>query len=52
MIIIKCDATDCENNFDGECTGCGETIPKYVHIEHGMTGSGFYPICQDYKEKD
>jgi|GEM_PF-6375293 len=51
MIIIKCDATDCENNFDGECTGCGETT-KYVHIEHEMTGSGFYPICQDYKEKD
>ena len=44
MIIIKCDATDCENNFDGECTGCGETIPKYLHIEHEMTASGFHPI--------
>ncbi len=31
MIIIKCDATDCENNFDGEESGCGNRPEKRAY---------------------
>lgn len=47
MTIIKCDATDCVNNKDGECEYKG----YYHDISMVMTASGFYPICQEYKEK-
>ncbi len=51
MIIIKCDATDCKNNFDGECHPEGDVV-KCLNISQECTASGFYPICKDYTEDE
>ena len=53
MIIIKCDATVCKHNKDGECDMKGDRfVHAYIDIEMQMTPSGFYPICQNYEEED
>ena len=44
---IKCDVDCCVHN-DGN-RNC--TIPV-LSIDLEITASGFYPICQDYEEKE
>ena len=53
MTIIKCDATDCVNNIDGECGIDSKAYEvSYLSISMELTAAGFHPICQDYNEKD
>jgi len=43
---IKCGCDGCDYYEDGNC------VAQYVDIEMTMTPSGFYPICNSYKEKE
>lgn len=44
--MINCDCY-CKHNKDGQCD------KDYITIsDDEMTAAGFYPICQDYEERE
>lgn len=45
---FNCECTDCKyNDGDGDCTSEWVTISNDT-----MTAAGFYPICQEYEERE
>lgn len=48
MIIIKCDATDCKHNVNGECDGVAYPAGRFLNISLSHLSYGFRPICKDY----
>ena len=46
MSVIACCVEDCIYNKDHEC------IRQYINIDYEITLSGFYPICENYEEKE
>lgn len=47
MMYVSCYCTDCIHN-DGD-GGCNE---DYITINNDtMTAAGFYPMCEDYQER-